>query len=201
MSAQPHAIDPADKNVRPTSFQPMTEPASNYSGKLLIAGIFLMALAGGLGSVIYRYIETREALALWGPEAAQAIAKPEKVEALLLEPTTAEPDLRGGDQLLKIVKTRDVTTARGFTNARNALVLDRSFDFAPAPCTPAWAYALRFTRKNQRTTILISLDCPRVLLHGTDRSAGIGPIVGGLRKLLEENLVDAKQGAKQGDSQ
>jgi len=170
----------------------MNQPAPNYRGKILIAGIFLMALAGGLGSVIYRYVETREALTLWGAEAAQAIAKPDKVEALLLEPTTADPDLRGGDQLLKIIRTKDVTTARGFTNARNALVLDRSFQFAPEACTPTWTHALRFTRKNQRTTVLISLDCPRLLLHGTDRSAGIGPIVGGLRKLLEENLSGNK---------
>jgi len=175
----------------------MNEPASGYSGKLLIAAIFLMALAGGLGSLIYRYVETRDALALWGAEAAQAIAKPDKVEALLLEPTTAEPDLRGDGQLLKIVRTADVTRAPGFTNARNALVLDRSLDFIPDPCTPAWTHALRLTRMGQRTTILISLDCPRVLLHGTTRSAGIKPIVGGLRKLLDENLTDSKPSGTQ----
>jgi hypothetical protein len=175
----------------------MPETVSNYRGKLLIAGIFFMALAGGLGSIIYRYVETREALTLWGAEAAQAIATPDKVEALLLEPTAVDPDLRGGDQLLKIARTADVTTAPGFTNARNALVLDRSFDFTPDPCTPKWTHALRLTRKNQRTTVLISLDCPRVLLHGTDRTAGIGPIVGGLRKLLEENLSDPKRNGNQ----
>ena len=167
----------------------MTKPPKSYRGTLLIVGIFLMATCFGLGSLIYRYVETRDALRLWGTEAAQSIAKPDKIEALRLEPATADADLHVGDQGLKIVQTRDVTKAHGFTNARNALVLDRSFELTPAAsCTPTWTYALRFTREKQPTVVLLSLDCPRALLHGTDRSAGIRPIVKGLKTLLEENL-------------
>lgn len=167
----------------------MTKSPQSYRGTLLIAGIFLMATCFGLGSLIYRYVETREALRLWGTEAAQSIAKPDKIEALRLEPATADADLHVGALGLKIVETRDVTKAPGFTNARNALVLDRSFEDASSnTCTPEWIYALRFTRNNQQTIVLLSLDCPRALLHGTHRSAGIRPIVKGLKTLLDENL-------------
>ena len=172
----------------------MTQSPQSYRGKLLIVGMFLMATCFGLGSLIYRYVQTRDVLRLCGAEAAKSIAKQDKIEALRLEPAATDADLHVGDQGLKIVQTRDVTKTPGFTNARNALVLDRSFELSPATaCKPTWTYALRFTRDKHQTVVLLSLDCPRALLHGTDHSAGIQPIVKGLKTLLEENLPVEKK--------
>ena len=168
----------------------MTETPKRYSGCLVVGSIFSLALAAALAGLWFRYAETRQVLKLWGSATAQAISTPDKMEALGLEPTAGAGDLQAGGAVLRIVSTRDVTNAPGFTNARHALVLDRSFEFepatGPADCQPTWTHAFRFTRGQHQATILLSLDCPRAMLAGKEQIVGIRTIVGGLKTLLVE---------------
>jgi hypothetical protein len=165
----------------------MAEPSRSYRGCLVVGGIFLLALASTGGSLWYRYSETREALKLWGSQSAQAISAPDKMEALWLGPGTGAGDLQADGASLRIVATRDVTKAPGFSNARNALVLNRSYELEPPPCVPTWTHALRFTRGNHQVTLLFSLECPRAMLSGSGKITGItNHMAKGLKQLLAE---------------
>ncbi|MCE9544229.1 MAG: hypothetical protein K8T25_01705 [Planctomycetia bacterium] len=173
-------------------------------GGLLIGGIFVAALCATGASLWYRYHETHQALELWGPKATQCIADPERVEALTLAPAGTGPaDFTVDGQALTIVGRRDVTTAPGFTNARHALTLNRSFDWtpiapvpsnAPAGQRPTWTHALRFDRPQQTATLLISFDAKQAMMVGNDRRIRIGPIAKGLENLLIEPPRTSSEG-------
>jgi len=165
-------------------------------GRLLIISILVLSLAAALFSVGWHYVQTRRALEFWGPESAQLIANPDRVDALQLELSPAQDVRSVGDvvqvdeQLYWIVGQKQVKKAPGYVNARHALTLDRSFawDDFPQDCTPTWRYALRFSCGDESVTVLFSFDCQWARTADQSRQISIAPIARGLEKLLVEQL-------------
>ena len=163
-------------------------------GQLAIVLVFGVSLVAAVSSIWYRYRETRPVLDFWGPAAVRLITHADRVEALEIELLrTDEPDedaLHVDGDVYRIVQVRDVTTAPGWTQARHALTVRRSFQWDPDPtaCEPAWQYALRFFEADRTATVLISIDCPLTRLSDSPRVAGIQPIAAGLATVLSEQL-------------
>jgi hypothetical protein len=92
------------------------------SGKILIIGIVAAAAALAGGGWWFRYSATHRAAEFWGPRAVRLIRDAPRVTFVDLD--ADEPAHR-----------RDVSSARGLTHLRNALLEDRSFDW-PASTGP-----------------------------------------------------------------
>ena len=164
-------------------------------GQLMIVVVVGLALAAAGFSGVWRYLQTHRSLDFWGPEAAQLIAHAEKVEAIRFEPDhvgSNEPDAAFfvvDGQRLAITESEDVTRARGFTNARQALLLDRSFRWTEIPpCTPTWSHGLRYSRGQNSVTVLFSFDCQFARTGDQSATVSIAPIAEGLEQLLAEQV-------------
>jgi len=166
-------------------------------GQLVIAGIFGIALLAAGFSMWFRYVQTREVLEFWGADAVALITSPDRVELWELEPMTGEGPAEEtaqrttvGETTFIATATRIVTKAPGFTNARHALTVKRSFQWNVPACTPDWSHALVFSRDGRQKTVVFSLneDCQVTQLADGDKTAGIAPIAEGLATLFAEQL-------------
>jgi hypothetical protein len=96
------------------------------SGKLIILSILALALLAAGTSWVFRYNATHQAAEFWGPNAARLIRDGPKVEFV------ERSDGVNPDYLFDVpVVRRDISSARGLTHLRNALLEDRSFDWSP----------------------------------------------------------------------
>ncbi len=180
-------------------------------GQLTIVAIFGFSLVAVCASMVWRHLQTRQVLEFWGPQAAELIAKPERVEAWKLvvasRPTatsgrTVLPNVEVGDDKYLVLGQKDVTRAAGFTHARHALTLSSSFEFDGAVgCVPTWTYGLAFSREDQNATVLIDADCRLVYFVEGDRVAVIKTrIAEGLETVLREQLESGDNAAAADDA-
>ncbi len=168
-------------------------------GQWTIVGIFGLSLLAVAGSLAWRYHETRQVLDFWGAEAATLIAQAEQVEAQRLEPVPDATARPGGDTVIRIdgqmhraIQTKDVSDAPGFTHARHALTLNRSFEWdRDDPCEANWTYALRFHQGERSAVVLIDPQCRFVRLLDGTKLASLSPTVAnGLALVLDEQLTN-----------
>lgn len=168
-------------------------------GQLTIIGIFGLSLLAVVGSLAWRYHETRQVLDFWGAEAATLIAQAEQVKAKKLElvpdaATSPEDDdtMQIDGQMYLIVQTKDVSEAPGFTHARHALTLNRSFEWdADDACAANWTYAMEFVQGERSAIVLIDPNCRFVRLLRDGKQAVLNPTVAnGLALVLDEQLAD-----------
>lgn len=166
-------------------------------GKIVVLGIFGVALAAAAFALYWNMSQSRRALEFWGPEAMRRIQRSDKVEILPLElPTADSPE--GDFETLEIdsqryIATRqyDVTKARGLVHARHALTTDASYqsgqphDLRGRPFGGrSWKYAIRFTDK-QGTTVLL-LDGERIgYFQGNQEMELIPKVADGWRSFVE----------------
>jgi hypothetical protein len=125
----------------------VSTPARENSGKLLILGVFAIALAAAAASWWFRYNATHQAAKFWGPEAVRLIRDAPRVT------------LRSDD---REDLPRDISQAHGLTHLRAALLEDRSYDWAAAgPADTSWSSSLVFevsAGAEPRVVILFSPD-------------------------------------------
>ena len=169
-------------------------------GQLTIIGIFGLSLLAVVGSLAWRYHETRHVLDFWGAEAATLIAQAEQVEALRLEPVpdaftgpdNGEAPMLIDGQMYLIVQAKDVSDAAGFTHARHALTLNRSFEWdRDDACPPSWMYGLQFVHGEKSAVVLIDTFCRWVRLADSDQVGSISPpVANGLALVLDEQLTN-----------
>jgi hypothetical protein len=167
-------------------------------GQLTIIGIFGLSLLAVLGSLAWRYHETRHVLDFWGAEAATLIAQAERVAADRLE-AVPEAVTGPGDSVVMLIdgqmyairQTKDVSDAPGFTHARHALTLNRSFEWeGETTCAAKWTYALRFEQGEKSAVVLIDPHCRFVRLLDGDKLAVLNPTVAdGLAIILNEQFA------------
>ena len=164
-------------------------------GQIVIAGIFGIAVIATVFSLSFRYRATHEALNFWGPQASRLIASPEHVELWKLEPRGALEGESPPGHVLTIAdkayyagERREVTRAPGFKNAQSALTLSKSFEWDPENCNPIWSHALVFSRGEEITHVVLSIDCAWVYSPSSKKIASVKPIVEGLAKLFEQQL-------------
>ena len=173
---------------------------SHNSGKLLILAMLLVGLLAAGTSWWFRYSATHRAAKFWGPQAARLIRESPKVELLQLElgggGHSVSGTLRLADEASNVLAARDVSTARGMTHLRTALLENRSFDSfrKPADQAPKWRWALRF-HDHSSATILFNEDCTATTAYPSEASrnhpsdgviASCEPIAAGLREVFAE---------------
>lgn len=116
----------------------------------------------------------RQALELWGSDAAVRIRYAKRVELWELRPD--EPGqadrVRIGDLDFFVTQKTDISKVKGLVHARHALVEDASFLWPLPPetpdsteeCSPDWQFALHFVGADQTSTVAFDTGCGRVRL-------------------------------------
>jgi hypothetical protein len=176
-------------------FRFLLEGVKLNRGQIVIASIFGIALVAATFSLTYRYHQTHDVVLFWGPEAAQLIASPKRVELWKLEPcdSRGEEGLQGDrlaidNRVYEAGEKRDVTHAPGFLNARSALTLNRSFKWDPQGCNPVWSHALVFSHGEETALIVLSMNCEWVYSPHSKKTASVASIAEGLAILFKEQL-------------
>lgn len=184
-----------------------------FSGKLVIVGILLLALAAAATSWWFRYSATHQAAEFYG-EYTRLIRDAPIVELLRFEPATQggiAVDQSGKNELDRFLEAptnrRDISRAPGLTHLRAALLEDRSYIWPSRPQTPSdhWQWILVFRDSTSSTggILIFSPDWQDVAVHGmrvhrerrvvferigvsAGRVVSCRPIAAGLARMLEE---------------
>lgn len=170
--------------------------------KVAILAVCGVALAASAAAWVYQRGRAARPLEFWGADAGLLVASAPRVEALLLGYAGEKGAAADGDlgtiesgpiefdgARLVVLRRADVSTARGITNVRRALLDDGSFAWdASDSCRPEWTHALRFSSDDAETLLLLSFDCPRATTVAGGRTASIAPSAAALREFLEEQF-------------
>ena len=114
-------------------------PEKEKSGKLLILGVLVVGLAAAAAAWWFRYSATHRAAQFWGPQAATLIRDAPHVT---LRSDTPSADAEGGDEA---DVPRDISSAKGMTHLRSALLEDASYHWDSAILADIdWANSLAF---------------------------------------------------------
>jgi hypothetical protein len=172
------------------------DDAPRYSGRWAIIAVTIIAVGMASYAWWHRRHSGEQSLQFWGSEAAVLISRAPEVEIVELglpgqgkSLAARDEAARFGDQPVEAVRTKLVEpneTVPGLNKVRTILLQDNAFawDEPAESCTPRWQYALEFRDGERRATVLISLDCPRVTLAGSDKIASIEPIAAPLGEFL-----------------
>jgi hypothetical protein len=170
---------------------------STASGKLLIIGILIIALASAAISWWFRYNATHRSAEFWGPETARLIRDAPVV--MVFNPSSPivipSSDTAGVGGLIDSSETRDVSQARGLVHLRTALLEDHNFDWPPSPISPdvQWKQGLIFRDEGpgNAAILLFSPDLSLVNVVGTKEMLSCAPISKGLREMFGEFSSDS----------
>lgn len=162
-----------------------------HRGKYVIAALAALGLIGAGGGWLYHRQTQRRAIAFWGSDAAALIVSAPDVEIAQLVAGDSQPKATAdtvawaGRQWQKVART-DATRAPGMPHLRRRLVQDDSFDWSASPAGHdlLWRYALRFSDRGKRATVLFDADCQWTALAETGATASVGPLARGLRTVL-----------------
>jgi hypothetical protein len=177
------------------SSQPSAD--SNVSGKLLIIGIVIVAVASAAISWWFRYNATHRAADFWGPETARLIRDAPVVQVFNSSTPVALPsnDTAGVSGFINSADTRDVSNARGLVHLRTALLEDHNFDWPPSPMSPdiEWKQGLIFRNEGGGNVaiLLFSPDLKWVSVVGTKEMLSCAPMANGLREMFAEFSSDS----------
>lgn len=181
-----------------------------HAGKLIIIAVFLIGFGSAGVSIWYRYTQTRQVLEYYGGPSAEAITSREAKATLYLLGKSAEQSDKtlelhfGKESSSRAVEAKkDVTKAPGFFNARNAMTLDRSYDWddTKPPGELTWRYALEIADEDRTTTITFSTECEYLMLAGPDgepapevpaaqRAVRAAAMSHGIQKLFSEQFEE-----------
>jgi hypothetical protein len=167
-------------------------------GKLVIVAILTVALLAASAAWWHVYRQGRRVLQLWGAATASRIRLASECELLWLQPagTGHDSDLLIDGRRWSVTRRADLTNARGWVHARQALIEDRSYlwTHSAAPTERAvWEYAVRFRNDQGETLLVFDLHSGQVLEPALNRRADIGPIAVGLRTFFAEQLPNDHQ--------
>jgi hypothetical protein len=181
--------------VERTAHEPSSpnSEASGTSGKLVIIAILAFALAAAGASWLFRYSATNQAARYWGPEGSQLIRDAQKVFLQRIPPET------GAGRV-------EISQARGITHLRNALLEDRSFNWASKTIGETelkWVLTFFDSETGKFMNIGIADDCHviRGYTLGVNRvqvmqPISCEPIANGLREMFTELAPDSPSAAR-----
>src|SRR5688572_24632283 len=91
-----------------------TASSSSLGGKVVVLGIFGVALIAAAAGLAYKYFASRQPLEMWGPAGIQVIQSAQQVELLTLSayPATSGEMLTFGEQALTVSATQDISKAQ-----------------------------------------------------------------------------------------
>ncbi len=164
-------------------------------GKFAILIMLGVGIAAATFAWWYRWQRGTEMLEVWGSRAAICVRLAPQVDLFRLQPLS-ETDSRTLDLMCQgqgftIVDRRDISHARGLIHARHALLQRESFAWegSVGDCDPVWQYALRFTKDQTQTSVILDFACQRVLFLPRDREAGMAAISESLKTFVEEQFA------------
>jgi hypothetical protein len=139
-------------------------------GKIAVLTIFVLAVSWGLFGVWWRIAETRLGAAL--------VARAPKAELLRLEKDGDGSNDRSESisverHKLVTISLGNIMGTPGLLNARHSLTVDESFEWTPAQsdCTPAWQWAIRFSRGDESVTAVFDSECGQIHLLESGKTA------------------------------
>ncbi len=166
------------------------------TGTLTVTLLLGIAIVLGGFSILYHHQSGNQALAYWGSDQAELIGHAPRVDWLRLSPvedpdaTPTESMLTVDGRMYRVVETRDVTGAPGFTYVRRALLQDDSFEFGVAEpkhseTMETWYSALCFiSEDDNHVYVYFDQSFQHVFGNHGSRAVGVGPISKGLRAVL-----------------
>jgi hypothetical protein len=136
--------------------------SSSLGGKIVVLGIFGVALLAATSGLVYRYFASQRPLELWGAEGVQVIQSAPQVELLTLataDQSVAGPTLQFGEQSLRIATTKDISKAPGLIHHRHFLTERVSYEGSPVAANPAraWTHAVKFQDGKREVIVLFDL--------------------------------------------
>jgi len=149
-----------------------------HSGRKVVLAIGLIALVLGGTGWFYRYHTTHRAAQFWGSTAAMLIRGPSSVVVFELKPIE-ENSKKSSDLPIKAAdyfrrRSQDISDARGLVHLRNALSLDRNFDWeaSDSHSEENWVLGIAFSEGEDQQTILFSVDFLQMarVVPGEDQS-------------------------------
>ena len=147
-------------------------------GKLIVLGMFGLALLAIVFACWYLYQRDRRVMALWKPEGVRLIQNagrakgPGWMHLLQLAPVGSASPLNAAESLsigkdeYVVVNAKDTAGLPGADPWRIRLVEDASFDWnaAEPAAAPIWQYAMRFaTDRNVHLTLVFDFQGRRVM--------------------------------------
>jgi hypothetical protein len=169
-----------------------TRTHTQISGKLIIIGILSLALLAAGASWWFRYSATHRAAQFWGPEGARLIRDAPTVYLTKLAAFEQPRGLVGPTGV-----AYDISKAHGLLHLRNALLEDRSFDWASlgpkqlpkGKFLGQWEL-LFYDDKDKQFNILFTADCRHAAIRADDFdpqwTISTGPIAAGLSEVFDE---------------
>jgi len=171
------------------------------SGKYAIVAIAVLAAGLVAFGLWFHYQQQRAALEFWGTDTAERIVQAPQVEAWLLE--SGDGEVQADGRTWRVLETRDVSRAPGFSHVRLSLIKDGSFRWTAAPPTAPveWRYALVFRDSpsapsgdfdaRDAALVLFSRDCEWLLLATSGRTAAVPALSVGMRQFFSEQISPA----------
>jgi len=171
-------------------------------GSIVIVILLVIAISAAGLSVWYHYQNQRRPLEFWGPATAHLIDRADEAELLALgEPDRGleltddtfdaaepeeEPDAEPRVKALEfnqvpwiVVDSKDAAGAKGLSNLRRALVLDRTFEWSDRAvdddAEPHWQYAMSMNDGRNWATVLFDFDSRQVGLTGGRKTIRLAP--------------------------
>ncbi len=161
------------------------------SGKLVIVAILAIAFAAAGTSWLFRYSATNQTARYWGPEGLQLIRDAQKVFIQRSPPKTGRVE---------------ISQARGITHLRNALLEDRSFNWASNTIGETeleWVLTFYDSETGKFMNIGIADECRviRGYTLGVNRvqvmqPISCEPIANGLREMFAEFTAEQPPSAR-----
>jgi len=156
--------------------------APTISGKWLIVGVVTVALAGAIGSWVFRYYATHRIGQFWGPTSTRLIRDAPQV-------TLRRVAYGSGDHPTSEVF--DMSQARGLAHLRNALLENQSFNWTVSDTLhPSANWYLEFRDpSNEQVNVAFTADCRFCWMTAEEyRSPSIScePIASGLVEIFTE---------------
>lgn len=177
-------------------------PSSALGGKVVVVGIFAVALLAAAAGLAYKYVASQLPLQLWGATGVQLIQTAPRVELLTLSsdpPTTAtdsKNELKFGDQTLRVAATQDISRAPGLIHHRHFLT--EHVTYADKPASPndprAWKYAVRFSN-DARGEVVVLFNLPNQRLgnlHTGQEVRVIDKIAENWQRFIERQAGEVK---------
>jgi hypothetical protein len=154
--------------------------SSSLGGKIVVLGIFGVALLAATSGLVYKYFASQQPLELWGAEGVQVIQGAQQVELLTLstaDQNVAGPTLQFGEQSLRVVASKDISKAPGLIHHRHFLTERVSYESPPAAAnqTRGWTHAVKFEDGKREVVVLFDLADRRLGNLSTGREVQVIP--------------------------
>jgi hypothetical protein len=145
------------------------------SGKFVILGVIALAVSAAGASWWFRYAATNDVAEFYGPDASRLIRDAPVVELYRFEPVSADGwRIEELERFLESpMNRRDISSSKGLTHLRNALLDDRSYIWParPVESNDQWQWILVFRDEMSGYVLMFSPDWQ--LLTKSDIAYGI----------------------------